>query len=118
VKTSGLKDVLQAALAPVADRIHIAFIYGSFAGGKEYRESDVDIMVVGNVTFGEIVSALGTAQEMLSREVNPAVYSKAEFHSKVKAGHHFLDTVLNGKKIFLIGGERELARLVKKRVVD
>jgi predicted nucleotidyltransferase len=114
VKTVGVGAALQAALTPLGDRIDVAFIYGSIARSEEHRDSDVDILVVGNVTFAEIVSSLSEAQKAIGREINPTVYPPAEFRSKLAAGHHFLNTILRGPMFFLIGDKRELARLAKK----
>ena len=118
VKTTGVADVLRTALAPLAGRIHLAFVYGSIARLEQKSASDVDLMVVGDVSFGDIVSALATAQETLTREINPTVYSRAEFKAKLKAGHHFLTTVVRREKIFLIGDEHELARVGAKRLAQ
>lgn len=118
VKTAGLADVLRDGLVPLAGQINVAFIYGSVARLKQTSGSDVDLMVIGDVSFGNIVSALATAQETLSREINPTVYSPAEFRSKRKARHHFLSSVLKDEKVFLIGNEHEIARLGPKRVAD
>src|SRR5512139_90932 len=96
VKTVGAGAVIQAALAPLADRINVAFIYGSIARSLEGRDSDVDVMVVGKVTFAEIVLSLREAQKTIAREINPTVYPPAEFRSKVAIGHHFLNSVLRG----------------------
>lgn len=111
VKTVGIADVLRAGLAAVADGIRVAFIYGSVARGDETSESDVDVMVVGDVTFGEVVSALLPAQEALGREVNPSVYPVGEFTVRVASGDHFLRSVLADRKAFLVGGECELREL-------
>ena len=116
VKTVGAGAAVRAALAPLGDRINVAFIYGSIAHSEEGRDSDVDVLVVGEVTFGEIVSSLREAQKTIGREINPTVYPPAEFRSKLTAGHHFLNTVLRGPMLFLIGDKRELARLAKKPV--
>jgi uncharacterized protein len=116
VKTTAVADVLRAALAPLAAEIRLAFIYGSVAKLAQRNRSDVDVMVVGESAFGEVVSALGAAQDTLAREINPTVYSPAEFRSKLKAGHHFLTAVLEGEKVFVIGDEHELARLGAKRL--
>jgi predicted nucleotidyltransferase len=116
VKTTAVADVLRAALAPLAAEIRLAFIYGSVAKLAQRNRSDVDVMVVGESAFGEVVSAVGAAQDTLAREINPTVYSPAEFRSKLKAGHHFLTAVLEGEKVFLIGDEHELARLGAKRL--
>jgi hypothetical protein len=50
-KTVGLVDVLRDALSPVAERLVVAFVYGSFATGTEHSHSDVDLMVIGDVTL-------------------------------------------------------------------
>jgi len=118
IKTAGAGSVLKTALAPLADRISVAFIYGSVAAGSEKRESDIDIMVIGKATFAEVVAALQNAQQTLGREINPSVYPAVEFKEKVAADHHFLKTVLTTSIIFLIGDKRELARLAKKRLAD
>ena len=114
VKTAGVADALRAALAPLSGRIRVAFIYGSVAKGAERRGSDVDVMVIGDVSFAEAAEALARAQKAIGREINPSVYAPADFRAKLKAKHHFLRTVLKGGKIYLIGDENELGRLAKK----
>jgi predicted nucleotidyltransferase len=114
VKTVGVGAALQAALTPLGDRIEVALIYGSIARSEEHRDSDVDLLVVGKVTFAEIVSCLSEAQKIIGREINPTVYPPEEFRSKLAAGHHFLNSILRGPMFFLVGDKRELARLAKK----
>jgi len=109
VKTSGIADVLRNALAPLASRIKVAFVYGSFASGKQNLDSDIDLMVVGEASFGEVVSATGPPQMKLGREINPTVYSEDEFRQKVREGHHFLTTVLSEPRITIVGDANELA---------
>lgn len=116
VKTSGVADVLRAALTPLAERIQAAFIFGSVAQGRQKAESDVDLLVVGEVTFGDVVSALAPAQKTLAREINPTVYPRTEFRQKLAAGNHFLKTLMQSPRIFLIGDERELEGLGKGRL--
>ncbi|MDI7261241.1 MAG: nucleotidyltransferase domain-containing protein [Thermodesulfobacteriota bacterium] len=116
IKTVGIAAIVQAALAPLADHIRIAGIYGSIARSEEHRGSDVDLLVVGKVTFAEIVSALDQAQKTINREINPTVYPVDEFQSKLSAGHHFLSTIVEKPMFFLFGDKRELARLAKKRL--
>ena len=111
LKTVALVDVLAAALAPLAQRIEVAFVYGSMAKGPSQVDSDVDVMVIGEVAFGEVVAALNPAQDILRREVNPSVYSAAELKQRVRSGNHFMTTVLGEPKLFLIGGDDELGRL-------
>jgi len=118
VKTAGAADVLRASLALLGDRIQLALIFGSVASAKQRAESDVDVLVVGDVDFREVVAAFEEAQSQLGRDVNPTVYAPSEFRSKLAAGHHFLRSVLKREKVFLIGDERELERLAEKRMAD
>ena len=114
LKTAGLADVLRQALSPLRDRVHLAFVYGSLARGEDRSGSDVDICVVGEVTFAEVVAAIGPSQDQLAREINPTVYPPAEFGRKLATGHHFLTSVAKSPKMFLIGDEGEFARMEKK----
>ncbi len=115
-KTAGFSDALRNALSPIASLIKVAFLYGSVARGEEKRASDVDLLVVGEASFSDVVLNLQATQETLGREINPTVYAEAEFRSKVREKHPFLTSVLNGPKIFLIGNDDELGRLAGKRL--
>ncbi len=99
-------------------RIKVAFLFGSLLRGGEHSGSDADVMVVGNVTFSEVVSALGRVQETIRREINPIVNPQEEFRSKLAGNHHFLKTVLEDSRFFLIGDEHELEKLAKKQLAD
>lgn len=115
-KTVGIHDVIRSSLAPLAPEIQIAFVYGSVARQQERANSDVDLMVVGNAPFGEVVSALGPAQRTLGREINPNVFAEDEFRSKLASGNHFLRNVMKDKKLFVLGTENELAKLASKQL--
>jgi predicted nucleotidyltransferase len=111
VKTAGLADVLRDRLGLLADRCRVAFVYGSFAQGLDNSESDVDVMVIGDVTFAAVSDALGDLQTDLRREVNPTVYSVPEFRKKTSTP--FIASIIRKPKVFLIGDEDELARLAR-----
>jgi len=112
-KTFGVGDVIRQSLATKADKIRVAFIFGSMARSTDDRRSDIDLMVVGRISFGDVVSLLGPAEEKLAREINPVVYPIAEFKKKVKEDHHFVKTVLEDEKIFVVGDENELRKLAE-----
>ncbi len=109
-KTSGLVDELQQALTPIAPRLRLAFVFGSVAQGRETAGSDIDLMLIGDVGFRELVELLFPAQTTLGREVNPKVYSADEFSAQV-VEEPFLADVLAKPKIFLIGNAHDLEAL-------
>ncbi len=115
-KTAGVAETLQSALAPLRDHITIALVYGSIVRGEENHRSDVDLLIVGDVAFSEVVKALRSAQETLGREISPTVYPVAEFRSRIAEEHYFVRDVLSGERIFVIGDEHELKRLAGKRL--
>ncbi len=116
LKTAGIGDTLRAALAPIAGQLKAALIFGSMSKGRESYRSDIDLMIIGDVSFADVVANLQAAQKSLGREINPTVYPPEEFKAKMRANHHFLTSVLNGPKIFLIGDEDGLRRLAAKRM--
>jgi predicted nucleotidyltransferase len=113
MKTAGIGEILKAAFVPLTDLINVAFLFGSLVRGDERSSSDVDVLVVGNVSFAEVVSVLEQVQETIRREINPIVYPPKEFRSKLAAKHHFLKTTLDSPKFFLIGDKNELEKLVE-----
>ena len=112
-KTFGVADVIRQSLADGTSKIRLAFIFGSVARSADDRRSDIDLIVVGKISFGSVVSLLSAAEGKLGREVNPVVYPVAEFKKKVKEDHHFVKTVLEDEKIFVIGDEDELRKLAE-----
>ena len=115
-KTVGIHDVIRSSLASLAPEIQIAFVYGSVARQQERANSDVDLMVLGSVPFGDVVPALAPAQRMLGREINPTVFAVDEFRSKLASGNHFLRSVMKEKKLFVVGTENELTKLASKQL--
>jgi DNA-binding transcriptional ArsR family regulator len=115
-KTVGIHDVIRSSLASLAPEIQIAFVYGSVARQQERANSDVDLMVLSSVPFGDLVPALAPAQETLGREINPTVFAVDEFRSKLASGNHFLRSVMKEKKLFVIGTENELTKLASKQL--
>lgn len=112
LKTVGVADVIKKALEPRMADIKLAFIFGSVAKRAENRFSDIDLLVVGDITFGEVVDLISIAEGALNRELNPVVYTLTEFNKRVSENHYFISDILSGDKIFVVGDENELKALV------
>jgi predicted nucleotidyltransferase len=109
-KTAGVVDVLREALMKLGPKVTVALVYGSVAAGVERRSSDIDIMVVGNARFEDIVRVLVACQHELRREINPTVYTLAEFRRKAFGKDSFVARVMSGPKLFLIGSENDIGK--------
>ncbi len=114
LKTVGAADIIKKALEPRIADINLALIFGSVAKRTENRFSDIDLLVVGDITFGEVVDLIATAEGALNRELNPVVYTLAEFNKRLSENHYFISDVLSGDRIFIVGDENELKALVGK----
>jgi len=114
-KTTGIADVLRVSLAPLGNKISVAFVFGSVASGAERRTSDIDVMVVGSVSFEEVVGALHASQQELRREINPTVFSAAEFRKKAAEKGSFVARVLAEPKLFIQGMEHDVIKLAANR---
>lgn len=114
-KTVGLADVLIEGLAPLSHDIKVAFVFGSMAHGAERPGSDVDVLIIGGADFGSVIDALHPVQQQLGREINPKVFSTSEWKAKLRAKNGFVMEVLARPKIFLIGGEDDVAELGRRK---
>jgi predicted nucleotidyltransferase len=107
-KTIGLHDVLATALEALDGKLEVVFVFGSMAKETETSQSDVDVMVIGDVTFGEVVNALYDVQTIVGREINPKVMSRTEWQLKQDEGNSFVKELLTQPKIFIMGSEHDL----------
>jgi len=110
-KTSGLAEVIARALEPLGGKVKVAFVFGSVARATESTHSDIDVMVIGDAGFGEVLQLLYPVQAELGREINPKVFTEDEWTSKVAVGDVFVRDVLSKPKLFLIGGPDELGEV-------
>ncbi|MBI3771965.1 MAG: nucleotidyltransferase domain-containing protein [Gammaproteobacteria bacterium] len=108
-KTVGLAEPLREALAPLADRITAAFVFGSVAKRSDTASSDIDVLVLSNsVDYADVFTVLQSAETKLGRTVNPTVYTPANWRKKRKDGNSFVVKVAAQPKVFLIGTEEDL----------
>jgi len=107
-KTSGIADVLAKALSSVSEKIEVAFIFGSVARGTETSGSDIDVLIIGNISFTGTVKALYSAQATVRREINPKVYTRQEWKKLLKSKNAFSKEILHEPKIFFIGSVNDI----------
>ncbi|WP_206211955.1 nucleotidyltransferase domain-containing protein [Wenzhouxiangella sp. XN24] len=109
-KTVGLAGPLQTALAPLANRITAAFVYGSIAKGVDHAASDIDLMVIADeLDYAALYAALTDAEAALSRPINPSVMSAADWRLKLAEKDGFVARIATQPKVFVIGSEHALS---------
>lgn len=109
-KTSGLAETLASALRPLAGQVEAAFVFGSMASGTARANSDVDLLLIGDVGFAEAVAALYPLQAQLGREINPKVYRHAEWQQLLDEQGAFIRDVLSKPRIWVMGTEQQLTQ--------
>ena len=115
VKTVGIAGLLQDWLKPLSKGIAVAFVYGSIASGTENSESDIDLFIVGDVKLSEVAIAIKETEHQLRRSINPVIFSVTELKRKLKEKNHFIETVRQADKLFLIGEDNELGRAFNRK---
>jgi predicted nucleotidyltransferase len=105
-KTSGLSDVLTAALIPISEKLQSAFVFGSVASGKVNAKSDIDLLLIGEVRYSEVVPLLHPLQEQLGREINPKIFAVKEWNQLLEDNGAFAKDVMSKPKLFIFGGEK------------
>jgi predicted nucleotidyltransferase len=109
------QQALLVALLSALDRcnaaIDAAFVFGSLARGPASPASDVDVFIVGDIDFREVVRLFYPVEGTLGRDVNPVVLTARAWRTRVLDHDPFLSDVLTKPKLFLIGSEHVLAEL-------
>jgi len=109
-KTVGAEGRLRETLKKIKN-IKIAFIFGSYAKGKEDSFSDIDLMIIGKPDENKLISEIIKIEKELDREINYHIFSPADWKKKLEEKASFLENVLSQPKIFLIGNKNELSRI-------
>jgi predicted nucleotidyltransferase len=107
LKTIGLADVLKDALGK-SPNIRCALVFGSVARGEVKAGSDIDLMVVGDVGFREVVGMLDGVAEKIGREINPHVLTPSDLKKRKTAKDHFVSRVMEEPKLFIRGNDDDL----------
>lgn len=106
VKTVGIVEPLRAALAPIADEINLAFVFGSVAKGSERAGSDIDLLVVTDkLAYADVYSALVAAEQTLGRMINPTVFTRADWKKKRTRHDSFAARITGQPRLFVLGSD-------------
>ena len=104
IKTVGLTEPLKNALQTLHDKIDLAFVYGSIAKGTDTATSDIDLLVVSpSLSLSDLYEALLPTETSLGRKINPTLYTPAEFNKRIQNKNSFIEKVLAGDRIPLVG---------------
>jgi predicted nucleotidyltransferase len=104
MKTEGIGLAIQSKLRNLGD-VRKAYIYGSFASGKADLQSDIDLMIIGDVKLEELSEIVSVVEKELNRPINFVIFSEKEWLEKLANAEPFAVNVEQSEKIMLVGGE-------------
>ncbi len=109
-KTFGITGPLREALAPFADKIRAAFVYGSIAGGSDTARSDIDLMVIAEgLTYTDLYTSVQVAEAKLGRRLDITLNTPREWESKLAAGQSFTRRVAERSRLYVMGSDSDVA---------
>ena len=102
-KTCGVRTMIRNTLAPLEEHIRLAAIYGSTAKHTDHAKSDIDLLVVGNLSLARVLDVLHPLEEVFAREISVRLYSPDDFRQSLNDRQGFITGVINGPLDVLIG---------------
>ena len=114
-KTLGLAEVLRQAMKDISHKVELAFVFGSLATGRQNYTSDVDLMIIGDISLAAAVKALAPVRDQLGRDINPVAMTRKKFVAQRNRNDRFISRVLEEPRILVIGSPDELAKLAEDR---
>jgi predicted nucleotidyltransferase len=106
--TVGVPERLRRALAPFAG-VRVAAIHGSWAKGSVRPASDIDVLVVADGDRRAIHRALRAVGREVGREIDASIITPQAFDELHREGNPFLDAILRGQRVDLVGDVAGLA---------
>jgi len=101
-KTIGLENELKE-LVDKLDNVECAFIFGSTAKGTENSNSDVDLMLIGDINQDTLTTAISSIEGKIAREINYHIYDNQEIVRKIKEKDGFISNIFLSPIIKLKG---------------
>lgn len=89
-------------------RVKLVMFSGRFARRLPTEEGGVDLLVVGDINMQTLVKLVRTEEAKLEREINYTVMTKDEFNFRKKKRDPFLQGILLGSRIMIIGDQEDL----------
>ena len=98
----GVVPALEEALSS-SPLVELAVVYGSFARREAGPSSDLDLLIVGEISLGEVLEITSPLQERFDLDITPVVMTESEFRARRARKEHFISSLLASPTIPLVG---------------
>lgn len=89
-------------------RVKLVMFSGRFARRLPLEEGGVDMLVVGDINMQTLAKLVRAEEAKLEREINYTVMTRDEFNFRKKRRDPFLQGILLGSRIMIIGDQEDL----------
>lgn len=89
-------------------KVKYAMFSGKFARRLPKGPEDVDLIIVGSIVLPELALLVREEEKRLDSEINYTVMTEEEFDFRKKKRDPFIQSILYGSRVMLIGDEETL----------
>jgi len=105
----GLRDAMNDS------EIGYAFVFGSSARGAERPYSDIDVLVIGDISEEKLADRIFRSQRDSGREINYILWTTNDLKEKISKKSSFLKNIISRDVVWLRGDRDEFIRIAGKR---
>jgi len=91
-------------------KVKFIMISGTYVRGENHESSDVDLLIVGHVVLPEVLQVVKQEEQRRSTEINYTVMTEDEFKFRKQRKDPFVERILKGPRVMIIGDEVELVK--------
>ncbi|MBI1982475.1 MAG: hypothetical protein HYU49_01720 [Candidatus Levybacteria bacterium] len=106
-KTAGLGFEILKNRAKLG-RIKYAMFSGRFVRKVKKEPEEVDLLVVGTIVLPELALLVRNEEKRINQEINYTAMSEEEFGFRKKKHDPFINSILSGSRVMLIGDEEQM----------
>lgn len=97
INVTKLYDVIRSLSIKNAE----IYLFGSAARGEDSENSDIDLLIIGQIDDNTLVDFKDAVREKMKKEVNPIVYSRAQYSDLYRSDRVFFENIDKDKiKLF------------------
>ena len=110
-RTVGIAEQMRIAFGD--RRVDLAFIFGSYATGRDDATSDIDLFILGEIDWSSMPDVESDVLARLGRELNAVVFSEEDLRSAVERESPFIATIRDEPKIWIVGDDKALEQRIR-----
>ncbi|MBI4136932.1 hypothetical protein HY469_02610 [Candidatus Roizmanbacteria bacterium] len=108
-KSEGIGRALLAKRAKLG-KVKFIMLSGKYVRGASHSTNDVDLLLVGHVVLPEVLQVLKQEEQRRGSEINYTVMTEDEFRFRKQRKDPFVERILKGSRIMIVGDEEELVK--------